>query len=67
MAKIQNCLQEGAQLAWLIDPSEEIVLVFDPDHPLLIGSGDDILPTLSELSLTLSPQEIFSWLQTEIT
>ncbi|BFM39495.1 Protein of unknown function DUF820 [Synechocystis sp. LKSZ1] len=63
ITKIQTCLEEGTQLAWLIDPLEEIILVFQPHQPLLICRGDSILPVPSDLPLTLSAQEIFSWLQ----
>lgn len=63
ITKIQTCLEEGAQLAWLIDPLEEIILVFQPHQPLIISRGDSVLPVPSDLSLTLSAQEIFSWLQ----
>ena len=63
ITKIQTCLEAGTELAWLIDPLEEIVLVFQPHQPLIICRGDDILPVPSDLTLTLSAQEIFSWLQ----
>ena len=58
--KIQTCLEEGTQLAWLIDPLEEIILVFQPHQPLILGRGDNSLPVLCDLPLTLSAKEIFS-------
>jgi Uma2 family endonuclease len=63
ITKIQTCLEEGTQLAWLIDPLEEIILVFQPHHPLIISRGDSLLAVPEDLPLTLSAQEIFSWLQ----
>ncbi|MFM7190765.1 MAG: Uma2 family endonuclease [Microcystaceae cyanobacterium] len=63
ITKIQTCLEEGTQLVWLIDPLEEIILVFQPHQPLIISRGDSILPVPSDLPLTFSPQKIFSWLQ----
>ena len=64
IAKIQTCLEEGAQLAWLIDPLEEIILVFQSHQPLIISRGDSLLTVPSDLPLTLSAQEIFSWIKT---
>ncbi|MBE9196303.1 Uma2 family endonuclease [Synechocystis sp. LEGE 06083] len=63
ITKIQTCLEEGAELAWLIDPLEEIILVFQPHQPLIISRDDSILPVLNDIPLTLSAQEIFNWLQ----
>ena len=63
ITKIQTCLEAGTQLAWLIDPLEEIILVFQPHQPLLTIRGNSVLPVPSDISLTLSAQEIFSWLQ----
>jgi len=64
ITKIQTCLEEGAQLAWLIDPLEEIILVFQPHQLLIISRGDSIPPVPSDPPLTLSAQDIFNWLQT---
>ncbi|MBD2655380.1 Uma2 family endonuclease [Synechocystis sp. FACHB-383] len=60
ITKIQTCLEEGAELAWLIDPLEEIILVFQPHQPLIISRDDSILPVLNDIPLTLSAQEIFN-------
>ena len=32
IAKIQTCLQEGTQLGWLIDPSEQVIMALLPDN-----------------------------------
>ena len=53
---IQTCLEEGTKLAWLIDPLEAIILVFQPYHPLIISRGDSILPVPSDLPLTVECQ-----------
>lgn len=63
ITKIQTCLEEGTGLAWLIDPLEEIILIFQPHQPLIICRDDGILPVPRDITLTLSAQEIFSWLQ----
>jgi Uma2 family endonuclease len=63
VTKIQACLQEGMQLGWLIDVEEKVVLVFWPDQPLAIMTGQEVLPVLPDMQLNLSPEQIFAWVQ----
>lgn len=61
--KIMVCLQAGTQLAWLIDPDDESVLVFRPQQFPEIKSEGDKLPVLEPLSMVeLSSTGLFSWL-----
>lgn len=61
--KIMVCLQAGTQLAWLIDPEDESVLILKPQQFPEIKSGVDILPVLDSLStLKLSVGDLFSCL-----
>ncbi|MFN6469597.1 MAG: Uma2 family endonuclease [Nostoc sp. SerVER01] len=60
---ILHCLRNGSQLGWLIDPSERCVLVYQPNRLPDLLAGQDILPVLEDMSLTLSVEEIFAWLQ----
>jgi len=61
--KIMVCLQAGTQLAWLIDPADESVLVLKPQQFPELKANQDSLPVLESLSiLTLSAQDLFSWL-----
>jgi Uma2 family endonuclease len=62
IAKIQTCLDEGTQLGWLIDSTEEVVMIFLPDLPLRLIQSDTLLPTLHGISLELTPSQIFAWL-----
>ncbi|MGB8702671.1 MAG: Uma2 family endonuclease [Thermosynechococcaceae cyanobacterium] len=62
IAKIQTCLDEGTQLGWLIDSQEAVIMTFLPDQPLRLLSGDSLLPILNEISLHLTPNQIFGWL-----
>ena len=62
IAKIQTCLNEGTQLGWLIDSQEAIVMVFQPNQPLQLLSGDAELPILENMNLHLTPDQIFAWL-----
>jgi Uma2 family endonuclease len=65
ITKIQICLQEGTHLGWLIDPAEALIMVFWPDRPLAIFSNQEILPTLPDIPLILSAEQIFTWAQTK--
>lgn len=61
--KIQFCLQGGARLGWLVDPKEQVILVFWTDRPMqLCRATLDPLPTLPDLALTLTLQTLFSGL-----
>jgi Uma2 family endonuclease len=61
--KIQAYLDEGAKLSWLIDSQEAVIMIFLPNQSLRVLKGDSLLPVLSEITLQLTPEQIFSWLQ----
>ncbi|AMA09213.1 Uma2 family endonuclease [Picosynechococcus sp. PCC 73109] len=64
--KIMVCLEAGTQLAWLVDPEDESVLVFKPQQFPEMKSEADVLPVLESLSLLeLSASELFGWLHLE--
>ena len=62
--KILYCLDNGTQLGWLIDPSEQSVLVYFPkQQPAFFEAATDILPVpefAQAFQLTLG--ELFGWL-----
>ena len=61
--KIMLCLQAGTQLAWLIDPKDESVLILKSQKFPELKSNQDSLPVLDSLSMIeLSAQAIFGWL-----
>ncbi|OYD92485.1 hypothetical protein CDG76_23480 [Nostoc sp. 'Peltigera membranacea cyanobiont' 210A] len=60
---ILHCLRNGSQLGWLIDPSERCILVYQPNSLPDLLAGQDILPVLEDLNLTLSVNEVFACLQ----
>jgi Uma2 family endonuclease len=62
IAKIQGCLLEGSRLGWLIDADERVVMVFQPEQPLLLRRDADVLPVLAEIALTLTAAQLFAWL-----
>ena len=59
--KIQVCLQAGMELGWLIDCTEEVILVLQRDRALGVFRGEQSLPVPAAISLNLTPQEIFNW------
>ncbi|MEH2286029.1 MAG: Uma2 family endonuclease [Nostoc sp.] len=63
---ILHCLRNGSQLGWLIDPSERCILVYQPNSLPDLLLGQDILPVLEDLNLTLSVNEVFAWLQRKV-
>ncbi|PHJ59241.1 hypothetical protein VF14_16920 [Nostoc linckia z18] len=60
---ILHCLRNGSQLGWLIDPSDRCIFVYQPNRLPDLLAGQDILPVLEDMNLTLSVDEIFAWLQ----
>ena len=63
ITKIQACLDAGKRLVWLIDPLEEVVMVFWPDRPLVILRENNVLPVLPDIALELTPLEMFTWMK----
>ena len=61
---ILHCLDNGTQLGWLIDPGEQLVLVYFPkQQPAFFETATDILPVpkfAQTFQLTLG--ELFGWL-----
>ncbi|MFM8293551.1 MAG: Uma2 family endonuclease [Microcystaceae cyanobacterium] len=64
LKKIMFCLEQGAQLGWLIDPEDESVMIFKPNQFPKISSNEETLIVLDDLqeSLQLSAQKVFAWL-----
>ncbi len=64
MKKILNALEHGTQLGWLIDPSEDAVIIYFPDNKVsLFIDEDESLPTPDFVGdFQLTAPEIFAWL-----
>jgi len=62
LGKLLHCSQHGTELGWLIDPEEESILVVFPEQRVQLLSGTAQLPTLSEIALQLTVEQVFSWL-----
>jgi Uma2 family endonuclease len=61
---ILHCLDHGTQLGWVIDPSEQSVLVYFPQQkPAFLALTTDTLPVPQFANLfQLSLGELFGWL-----
>lgn len=62
LSNLLHCAQHGTDIGWLIDPDEETVLVLWPDQRVQLLQGNTQLPTLPEIALNLSANDLFSWL-----
>ncbi|MEG4984183.1 Uma2 family endonuclease [Microcoleus sp. BR0-C5] len=61
--KILFCLKNHTKLGWMIDPEEELVIVFQPQQEPEIKENQDILPVLDVLSdLQMSAADLFGLL-----
>ncbi|MDJ1178011.1 Uma2 family endonuclease [Roseofilum sp. BLCC_M91] len=67
MEKILFCLQNGAELGWIIDPKTQSITVFQSGLPKIyrVANGDpESLPMLPGLEAwQLSVNDIFGWLK----
>lgn len=63
IAKIQNCLQEGTQLGWLIDSDEQVIMVLWPNSRMALLKNSDRLPVLDDIPLDLTVEQVFNWVR----
>jgi len=61
---ILHCLNHGAQMGWLIDPTEQSVFAYRPDRPTTVYDDPKAqLPTPAfAQDLSLCVEELFGWL-----
>jgi len=62
IAKIQTCLQEGTQLGWLVNPTEQVIMVLWPDRRIALLRNSDRLPVPQAISLELTAEQVFNWI-----
>jgi Uma2 family endonuclease len=60
---ILHCLKHGSRLAWLLDPAERSVLVYQPGQLPDLRVEEDPLVGLADITLHLSVDQVFSWLR----
>jgi Uma2 family endonuclease len=59
---ILYCLDHGSRLGWFIDPDDFSVLCLRPQAQPLLCRGEQVIPVLPELDLTLRATQVFGWL-----
>jgi Uma2 family endonuclease len=60
LSNLLHCIQQGAELSWLIDSAEDSILTLLPDQRIQLFSGTDSLPLLAGMDLTLTVDQAFS-------
>jgi Uma2 family endonuclease len=63
IGNILYCLQYGSRLGWFLDPDDFSILVFFPQQQPVLLQGDETLPVLPEIELTLTVNRVFDWLK----
>lgn len=63
IGNILHCLKYGSRLGWFIDPDDLSILVFLHEQQPLLLMGNDLLPVLPEIQLTLTVNQVFAWLK----
>jgi Uma2 family endonuclease len=59
--KIQVSLQAGMEVGWLIDCTEEVILVLQRARALGVFRGEESLIVPAAIKRNLTPQEILVW------
>jgi Uma2 family endonuclease len=62
LENLLHCSQNGTELGWLLDPDDESILAVFPESRVKFYRRSETLPILEGIALSLSPAEIFSWL-----
>jgi len=62
LRNLLHCSQNGTELGWLIFPEEASILTIFPNQRVEMLTGADSLPILSNIDLSLTVEQVFSWL-----
>jgi Uma2 family endonuclease len=62
LRNLLHCSQNGTELGWLIFPEEASILTIFPNQRVEMLTGEDSLPVLSNIDLSLTVEQVFSWL-----
>lgn len=60
---ILQSLKLGSQIAWLIDPDDRSILIFQPNQQPELFQADDRLIILEDIPLELTANQIFNGLK----
>ncbi|MBE9053796.1 Uma2 family endonuclease [Nostocales cyanobacterium LEGE 11386] len=62
LRNLLHCSQNGTELGWLIFPEEASILTIFPNQRVEMLTGTDPLPIFSNIDLSLTVEQVFSWL-----
>lgn len=62
LANILHCIENGSELGWMLDPEEQNIFVISSDRRIQMFTGEQSVPVLSGIDLTLTVTQIFDWL-----
>ncbi|ELR99790.1 Uma2 family endonuclease [Gloeocapsa sp. PCC 73106] len=63
LGNILHCLEYGCLLGWFIDPDDFSILVLLPKQQPILFQGDHLLPTLPNIGLSLTANQVFEWVR----
>jgi Uma2 family endonuclease len=62
LRRLLHCSKNGTELGWLILPEESGILTVHPNQRIELLEATDLLPILSNIDLSLTVEQVFSWL-----
>lgn len=62
LRNLLHCSRNGTELGWLILPDEDSILTVFPNQRIELFEGKDQLPVLNNIDLSLTVEQVFSWL-----
>jgi Uma2 family endonuclease len=62
LGKLMHCIENGTELCWLIDPTEDTILAVFENQRVQLFQGASVLPVLNGIQLSLTVEQVFSWL-----
>lgn len=62
LRNLLHCSKNGTELGWLILPEEVSILTVHSNQRIQLLAGIDPLPILSNIDLSLTVEQVFSWL-----
>ncbi len=63
LGKLLHCSIQGTELGWLVNSTEESILVVHPQQRVQLLQGNEVLPVLNGVELELKVEDVFAWLQ----
>ncbi len=62
LRNLLHCCKNGTELGWLILPDEAGIFIVHPNQHIELLEAKDLLPVLSHIDISLTVEQVFSWL-----